>query len=185
MIMIHIGIEEQQRKEVAYILNTLLADEYLLSTKTKKYHWNVMGPRFQSLHVLFGDQYHKLDLMIDELAERVRGIGGRAIGTMTEFLKLARLDERPGVHSSESGMVEELLDAHETVIRMLRELLQQNADNPCDAGTTDFLTRLLQEHEKMAWMLRSFLGDPKLKWLKDQEAVQHENTMHEAGTYHG
>jgi starvation-inducible DNA-binding protein len=183
--MIHIGIEERMRKEVAYVLNTLLADEYVLSTKTKNCHWNVVGLHFHDLHALFGDQYHKLDLLIDELAERVRAVGGNAIGTMTEFLKFARLDERPGIYPSESAMVEDLLDAHETIIRTLRELLQQRADNPCDVGTTDFLTKLLQEHEKVAWMLRSFLGDPKLKWLKDQEAVQFERPMQEAGAYHG
>lgn len=175
--MISIGLVERERRAVNQALNMLLADEYLLSTKTKNYHWNVTGAHFHDLHGLFGDQYAKLDVLIDQVAERIRALGGNAPGTLLEFLKFTRLEEHPGKYPSERGMVEDLCDDHETVIRELRRVLERNADLFCDAGTTDFLTAVMQEHEKMAWMLRSVLGKQSqlTQWVKDQEQLQRES----------
>lgn len=175
--MINIGLVEREQREVSQTLNMLLADEYLLTTKTKNYHRNVTGARFHDLHELFGNQYAKLDVLIDQVAERIRMLGGNAPGTLLEFLKFARLEEHPGRYPCEQGMVEDLCDDHETLIRELRRVLERNADIFCDAGTTDFLTTVMQEHEKMAWILRSILGKHSqlTKWVKDQEQIQRES----------
>jgi starvation-inducible DNA-binding protein len=172
--MINTGLEDSNRREVTRVLNNLLSDEYLLSTKTKNYHWNVTGPHFHDLHALFGYQYAKLDVLIDQVGERVRALGDNAFGTMTEFLRCTRLEERPGVHPSELAMVEDLYDDHEILLRSLRGSLAGNAGLHGDIGTTDFLTGVIQEHEKMAWMLRSVLGKQThlKKWLKEQESIQ-------------
>lgn len=175
--MINIGLVERERRAVSQTLNMLLADEFLLSTKTKNYHWNVTGAHFHDLHGLFGDQYAKLDVLIDQMAERIRTLGENAPGTMVEFLKFTRLDEHPGKYPREQGMVEDLCDDHETLIRELRRVLERNADIFCDTGTTDFLTTVMREHEKMAWMLRSVLGkhSQSTKWVKDQEQIRRES----------
>src|SRR5438094_1527323 len=96
--MINIGLEDSNRREVTRVLNNLLSDEYLLSTKTKKYHWNVTGPHFHDLHTLFGNQYAKLGVFIDEIGERVRALGGNAFGTMTRFLRGTRAPVRSELH---------------------------------------------------------------------------------------
>ncbi len=175
--MINIGLVEREQREASQTLNMLLADEYLLSTKTKNYHWNVTGAHFHDLHGLFGDQYAKLDLLIDQVAERIRMLGGNAPGTMLEFLKLTCLEEQPGKYPSEEGMVEDLSDDHETLIRELRRVLERHVDIFCDAGTIDFLTTIMQEHEKMAWILRSVLGKHSqlTEWVNDQERIQRES----------
>jgi len=174
--MINIGLEDSNRREVTRVLNNLLSDEYLLSTKTKNYHWNVTGPHFHDLHTLFGNQYAKLDVFIDEVGERVRALGGNAFGTMTEFLRCTRLQERPEVHPSELAMVEDLYDDHEILLRSLRGSLAGNASLRGDIGTTELLTRAMQEHEKMVSMLQSVLGkhDQLKEWLKAQDAIQRE-----------
>jgi starvation-inducible DNA-binding protein len=137
----------------------------------------VTGAHFHDLHGLFGNQYAKLDVLIDQVAERIRTLGGNAPGTMLEFLKFTRLEEHPGKYPNERGMVGDLCDDHETLIRELRRVLERNADIFCDAGTTDFLTTLMQEHEKMAWILRSVLGKHSrlTEWVNDQEQIQRES----------
>jgi starvation-inducible DNA-binding protein len=179
--MINIGLEDSNRREVTRVLNNLLSDEYLLSTKTKNYHWNVTGPHFHDLHTLFGYQYAKLDVLVDQVGERVRALGGNAFGTMTEFLRCTRLQERPGVHPSELTMVEDLYDDHQILLRSLRGSLAGNASLRSDIGTTELFTTAIQEHEKMAWMLQSVLGkhDQLKEWLKAQEAIQREMGIHE------
>ena len=174
--MINIGLEDSNRREVTRVLNNLLSDEYLLSTKTKNYHWNVTGPYFRDLHALFGNQYAELDVLIDEIGERVRALGGNAFGTMTEFLRCTRLQEHPEVHPSELAMVEGLYDDHEILLRSLRGSLAGNASLRGDVGTTELLTRTIQEHEKMASILQSVLGkhDQLKEWLKAQDAIQRE-----------
>jgi starvation-inducible DNA-binding protein len=175
--MVNIGLVERNRSEVCQVLNTLLADEFLLSTKTKNYHWNVTGLHFHDLHQLLGEQYAKLDLLIDQIAERVRVLDNNALGTMMEFLRFTRLEEHPYYELSDRGMVEELCDDHETLIRALRKILERNADIYCDAGTTDLLTTVMQHDENMAWMLRSVLGQKShlKQWVKNQEQTQREN----------
>jgi starvation-inducible DNA-binding protein len=154
---IDIGIAEEQRKGVVGLLTALVADEYLLYTKTRNYHWNVVGPHFSELHKFFEAQYEELDDVIDEVAERARALGGRAIGTLAEFSQHARLAEKPGDAPDAPRMIANLLADHEAVIRSLRADLQACVDRYGDAGTSDFLTGLMEQHEKMAWMLRSYL----------------------------
>ncbi len=152
----NIGISDSNRDNIVKILNTLLADEYLLYTKTRNYHWNVVGPQFNDLHKFFEAQYEELDEIIDEVAERSRVLGGKALGTLAEFGQHARLKEQPGQSPAAMTMVTYLLADHEAVIRTLRADLAAVGDKYADAGTNDFLTGLMEKHEKMAWMLRSF-----------------------------
>lgn len=152
-----IGIGDKERAAVVDILNVLLADEAILYTKTRNYHWNVKGMQFNDLHKFLDAQYGELNEIVDEVAERARSLGGNAIGSMAEFLKRARLKERAGIQPDAPGMLRTLLEDHETVIRYLRADLKISQEKYGDAGTSDFLTGLLGQHEKMAWMLRSFL----------------------------
>ncbi|MCX7752971.1 MAG: DNA starvation/stationary phase protection protein [Blastocatellia bacterium] len=153
----NIGLTERQREGVVEILNTLLADEFVLYAKTRNYHWNVTGPQFHELHQFFGEQYEALSDIVDEVAERARALGGPAIGTLTEFLKRTRLKEHPGKYPSARAMLANLLEDHETIIRHLRTDSETCAEKYRDMGTNDFLIELMQRHEKMAWMLRAFL----------------------------
>ena len=153
----NIGLSDQNRAAVVKILNTLLADEFVLYTKTRRFHWNVVGPSFSALHKFFEAQYEELDETLDEVAERARALDGVASGSLSEFAQATRLQENPGENPNEKGMLAELLADHETVIRSLREDLVTVGDTYGDAGTNDFLTGLVEQHEKMAWMLRSHL----------------------------
>ena len=153
----NIGISEKNRGVVGGILNALLADEYVLYTKTRKYHWNVTGPHFSELHKFFESQYEIIDETIDEVAERARALGEAAFGTLAEFSEHTSLEEHAGKNPDADGMIEDLLEDHETVINNLRRDLKACAGKYADAGTSDFLTGLMEGHEKMAWMLRTFL----------------------------
>ena len=153
----NIGLSGEQREGVVTILNTLLADEYVLYTKTRNYHWNVVGLQFNDLHKFFETQYEALDEFVDEVAERARTVGGRASGTLDEFIRSTRLKEHPGRVPEAREMLADLLADHEAVIRTLRSDLATALDKHGDAGTSDFLTGLMEKHEKMAWMLRAFL----------------------------
>ncbi|MEH2149509.1 Dps family protein [Nostoc sp.] len=157
MRAINIGLTEEQRQGVINLLNQDLADAYLLLVKTKKYHWDVVGPQFRSLHQLWEEHYQKLTLNIDALAERIRALGGYPVGTLEGFLKLATLKEHAGNVPTATGMVANLVDDHEQVIRNLRDHVDQSGENFHDQGTADFLTGLLEQHEEIAWMLRSFI----------------------------
>lgn len=152
---INIGISTKNRKEVAKILNNILANEYVLYTKTLNYHWNVTGIVFHDFHALFLQQYEKLLDIADQVAERVRTVGEPAFGTMTEFMRHADIKEQPGTVPSASQMIKNLLADHETIIRLIRSDLQKIADTYGDLGTNNFLTEILEKHEKMAWMLRA------------------------------
>ena len=152
-----IGISEKNRQAVVSILNTLLADEYVLYTKTRNYHWNVTGVNFHDYHKFFESQYEEIDEIIDEVAERARSLGGRAFGTIKEFLGTGRLKEKPGEVPAAKGMVLSLLEDHEELIKTLRGDLVVCGESYKDAGTNDFLTGLMERHEKMAWMLRAIL----------------------------
>ena len=153
----NLGIDDKDRASVVTMLNALLADEYVLSTKTRNYHWNVVGPQFNDLHKFFGEQYEAIDEFVDDIAERARTLGGHSVATLGEFVDAARLKEHPGQYPSAEGMLENLLNDHETLIRQLRADADAAASMYHDAGTNDFLIGLMEEHEKMAWMLRSFL----------------------------
>jgi starvation-inducible DNA-binding protein len=153
----NIGLKETSRAKVLALLEPLLADEYLLYTKTRNFHWNVTGPQFNDLHKFFEAQYGMLDGFIDDIAERSRALGGRALGSMKEFLHASRLDESTGRAPKADAMLAELLRDHEKIIRWLRADVDF-AGEQGDQGTADFLTGLLEAHEKAAWMLRSFLS---------------------------
>ena len=153
----NIGLSDEQRGGVLLILNALLSDEYVLYTKTRNYHWNVVGLQFNDLHKFFEEQYKALDEIVDEVAEHARSLGGWSLGTLTEFLKHTRLKERPGKYPDAREMISNLLADHEAVIGHLRVDLMVCADKYQDMGTNNFLTDLMERHEKMAWMLRAFL----------------------------
>lgn len=152
-----IGLSERNRQGVVSILNTVLADEYTLYTRLRNYHWNVTGPQFHSLHEMFEEQYEQFAELKDDVAERVRSYGEFAIGTMQEFLEATRLSEKPGEYPEARQMVIDLVDDHEAMIRHLRDDIERVGSDYNDVGAEDFLTALLQEHQEMAWMLRTFI----------------------------
>jgi len=157
--LLNIGLSEEDRKGVIGILSKVLADEYLLFTKTRNYHWNVVGPHFHDLHKFFESQYEEVDGKIDEIAERIRSLGGNTISTMAEFIQHTRLEENPDKYNDAKTMVSQLLADHETIIRNLRKDVNVCFDKYHDIGTQDFLTGLIEDHEKMAWMLRAVIEE--------------------------
>jgi starvation-inducible DNA-binding protein len=157
MRKLNIGLSEEQRAGVIELLNRDLSDAYLLLIKTKKHHWDVVGPQFRSLHLLWEEHYEALTTNIDAMAERVRTLGGYPVGSAEGFLKYASIKEHSGDIPNANQMVERLVDDHEQVIRNLREHVDQCSEKFNDQGTADFLTGLMEQHEEMAWMLRSFL----------------------------
>lgn len=155
-LMINIGISESNRQSVSERLNALLANEFVLYTKTLKYHWNVEGKHFGPLHALFREQYEQLFEVIDLVAERIRALGFMADGTLAEFSQNTTLLENPKNNPDQISMIQNLLEDHEAIIRQLREDLDF-AFEAGDAGTNNMLTDLLEKHEKTAWMLRAHL----------------------------
>ncbi len=152
---VHIGLAVANRAKIIQILNTLLADEHLLYTKTRNYHWNVTGIHFTTLHELFEQQYNQIKVMADDIAERTRMMGGTAIGTLAEFSEATRLSENAGVIPSAVDMIANLLDDHEQIISKLREDVEACAEEYNDEGTADLLVGIMRSHEEMTWMLRS------------------------------
>lgn len=153
----NIDISEKKLKDIATLLNTLLADEYLLYTKTRNAHWNIQGNNFMELHKFFESQYDALDIIIDDTAERVRALGHFALGSLKDFLKVARLSEQNDDFTDQKHILQTLLEDHESIIRSLRKDVTVIGDELKDLGTADFITGLMEQHEKMAWMLRSYL----------------------------
>lgn len=154
---INLGLSDAQRQGVCMLLNRILADMSVLYTKTRNYHWNVTGMQFHSLHETFEEQYGEIAENIDEVAERVRSLGEHPIATLREFLQHAQLPEEPGAIPDAATMLANLIRDHEHVIMQLRQAVASCDEDFGDAGTSDFLTGLMEEHEKMAWMLRAFV----------------------------
>jgi starvation-inducible DNA-binding protein len=152
----NIGLTDKNAQQIAATLNKILANEHILYAKTHNYHWNYIGDNFMEMHKFYEGQYEELAEMIDEVAERIRMIGHFAEGRLKEYLKLTDLEE-PAPTPDQQKQVRNLLDDHETVIRQLRQQVDIMQDKLKDAGTADFLTGLMEKHEKMAWMLRSYL----------------------------
>lgn len=152
---INIGINEQDRAEIAGSLSRLLADTYTLYLKTHNFHWNVTGPMFQTLHLMFEQQYNELALAVDLIAERIRALGVPAPGSYREFGRLSSVDEAEGVPPA-TEMIRQLVEGQEAVIRTARNGFKV-ADKANDQPTADLLTQRMQVHEKTAWMLRSLL----------------------------
>ncbi|NJK28935.1 MAG: DNA starvation/stationary phase protection protein [Acaryochloris sp. RU_4_1] len=152
---INIGISEQDRQHIAEGLSRLLADTYTLYLKTHNFHWNVTGPMFQTLHLMFEEQYNELALAVDAVAERIRTLGFPAPGTYKEYSQLTSIQEANGVPTAED-MIKELVAGQEAVVRTARSVFPI-ADEAHDEPTADLLTQRMQIHEKTAWMLRSLL----------------------------
>ena len=154
---INIGIPAADRKAIADGLSRLLADSYTLYLKTHNYHWNVKGPMFQTLHLLFETQYNELALAVDLVAERIRALGHPAPGTYAEFSKLTTIKETLGVPSAKE-MIKDLVSGQEAVVRTARSIFPV-VEKVRDEPSADLLTQRMQIHEKNAWMLRSLLED--------------------------
>ena len=152
---VHIGINEPDRKKLAQGLSKVLADSYLLYIKTHAFHWNVKGPMFNTLHLMFEEQYNELFAAVDEIAERIRALGYPAPGSYKSFSELSSMKESEG-RLSANEMIRELLAGQETVIRASRELVGL-ASQVGDEATADLATNRMKQHEKVAWMLRSLL----------------------------
>lgn len=152
---INTGIDAKDRAAIAQGLSKLLADTYLLYLKTHNFHWNVEGPMFQTLHVMFMDQYTEAWNAIDLVAERIRSLGHYAPGTYKQYLKLGSIKETEGVPKA-TQMVKQLIEAQEAVVRTARSVLPL-AERANDQPTLDVLTQRMDVHEKNAWMLRSLL----------------------------
>jgi starvation-inducible DNA-binding protein len=152
---IDLGIKPQDRKAIAQGLSRLLADTYTLYLKTHNFHWNVKGPMFQTLHLMFETQYNELALAVDLIAERIRALGYPAPGSYAEYSKLSSIKEATGVPAAKK-MIAELVAGQEAVVRTARSIFPV-VDKANDEPTADLLTQRMQIHEKTAWMLRSLL----------------------------
>ncbi len=153
-----IGLSEINLQRSIDLLSVVLSDEMTLYIKTRKFHWNVAGESFMEMHKLFEKQYTALEKVIDEVAERIGKLGGKAVGTMNEFTLLSRIVEHPNKYPVQKAMLLELLNDHEMVIAELRKDIDVCTDDNHDAGTADLLTKILQEHETTAWTLRRYLS---------------------------
>jgi starvation-inducible DNA-binding protein len=166
----NIGLDSDVRRSVVEILNKTLANETVLTVKTRGAHWNVSGSGFFELYILFDSQYKLLNDISDEIAERVRMMGGIAIGSLQEFIDYAWVEEQPGVVPD----ILRLIADHEATIRFLREDAKKVTEEYEDEGTFELLVSVMRLHEKMAWMLRSYIendpiiGESQNRILKDE-----------------
>ena len=154
---IDIGIEKKDREDIAEGLKKLLADTYTLYLKTHNFHWNVTGPMFQTLHLMFETQYTELASAVDVIAERIRSLGSPAPGTYKQYAELSSIKEDEGVPKAQD-MIRLLVEGQESVVRTARSLYP-SAEKALDEATADLLTQRIQLHEKTAWMLRSLLEE--------------------------
>lgn len=151
---INIGLSIETRQKMVTLLNTLLADEFVLYVKTLKCHWNVQGIVFHDFHALFKEQYEKLFEFVDLIAERARALGAPALGSLKEFSTVTQLQEMDKAKLSPLEMINALLKDHATIIRTIRKDIEI-ANSVNDQGTSNFLQDLIIKHEKLAWMLRA------------------------------
>ena len=154
---VNIGITGEARQEIAEQLSHLLADTYMLYLKTHNFHWNVTGPTFSTLHLMFETQYNETWLAVDEIAERMRAIGHFAPGTTKDFAKYATITETDGLPNWKE-MVRHLMVDNETLVRTARKVFEV-AQKGGDEATCDLINRRVQAHEKAAWMLRSIIQE--------------------------
>lgn len=165
--MCNLGLKQEALDMVVEKLNILIADEYVLLTKTLKYHWCVRGVFFGPLHALFQTQYEHAFATVDMLAERVRTLGGMPLSTLSEFVEHTRLEEAPGEYPDAGSMIADLVDTHEIIIQQIRDDVM-TMEKSGDIGTIDMLTQLIQTHEKDAWFLRAHLENDD-----EENAEQH------------
>jgi len=154
-----IGITNTRLHTTVAVLTQVLSDEHVLYIKLRNYHWNVTGQHFAELHGLFAEQFGILASHIDDVAERIRTLGAHTPGTMTEYLQRTVLREHAGRVCGANEMLHDLLGDREAIIRFIRESLELPAGSDLDLGSSDLLTGVMREHEKMAWMLRAILTD--------------------------
>lgn len=152
----NIGIEKQNREAVAEALQQLLADEMLLYVKTRNYHWNIKANNFSELHTFYEEQYTELEQIIDEVAERIRMLGHISIGTMKDFLDYTHLEEQDYTTDADEQL-NQLIEDHEAIIHFLRKCGRDFDEEFNDLGSTDFVIALMEQHEKMHWMLDSYM----------------------------
>ena len=157
LLQIDIGINEKERKEISDGLSKLLADSYTLYLKTHNFHWNVTGAMFNTLHLMFEQQYNELALAVDLIAERIRALGFPAPATYAEFSKLSSIPETPGIIPYAEEMIKLLVEGNEAVVKTARTIFPM-AERANDESTFDLLTQRMQLHEKTAWMLRSMIS---------------------------
>lgn len=150
-----IGLTKKDLEKSVENLTVLLSNEMILYVKLRKFHWNVSGNSFMELHKLFEEQYNDIENMIDEVAERIGKLGGKAIGTMNEFLKHTVLEESAN-YETQDKMLAELLSDYEKVISNLRNMIANMEEDSKDFGTIDFITAIIQSHESKAWVLRRY-----------------------------
>ena len=153
----NIGIRQEHLAEISQILSHILADEFVLYTKTRNAHWNLEGTNFHSMHILFESQYNEMAEMVDRIAERIRMLGHYAPATLKQFLELTHLTEQTREKNDSKGFIKELLNDHEAVIINVRKQINPVGEQLKDPGTSDCLTALIEYHEKTAWILRSHL----------------------------
>ncbi|MDT7827379.1 DNA starvation/stationary phase protection protein [Pricia sp. S334] len=154
----NIGITKENRQKTTDILSKVLADEFVLYTKTLRAHWNLEGHDFHTKHLFFEEHYNAIKKFADGVAERIRQIGHYAPGTMGDFLKLTHLTEKYEGENTSLGYSAALLEDHDAIIQFIRENISKVEEEYEDVGTGDFLTGLMQEHEEMAWMLRATIA---------------------------
>ena len=154
----NIGITDKNLQNSTTLLSGILSNEMVLYTKTRKFHWNVAGESFMELHKLFEKQYKELEESIDEVAERIGKLGFNTIGTMQAFLSLSVIKERPDKYAQPKDLLKELLTDHETMVVILRKGIDESSNKNKDAGTADFLTGFMEQHETTAWILRRYLN---------------------------
>lgn len=151
-----IGIKAGSREKTAEFLSAILADEFILYTKTRNAHWNVEGSDFHAMHLFFESQYTELETVIDEVAERIRQIGHYAPATLKEYLALTHLTEARQSGNDSKSFIKDLLADHDTIIKHIRENIN-TIEEELDYGTSDFVTGIMMLHEKQAWMLRAHI----------------------------
>lgn len=154
-----LGITQKNLDGVNKLLNKVLADGNILYIKLRKFHWNLSGNNFLELHELFEEQYNAVAEAVDLVAERISTLGGIAIGTTKEFAEQSQLKENPGKVPDNQSMLRELVEDHESIIKSQRDFIDQCDSKFKDVGSADLLTRLIQEHEKMAWKLRKYFKE--------------------------
>ncbi len=154
----NLGLTTDQIQKLIDILKKTLADEVVLTTKLRKYHWNVTGPNFAELHELFEKQYDETFDMADEVAEYIRIYGELSPGTLTEFLNDTRLQENPGKNGTADEMLRDILETHEAIVRNLREDVRVAGSEIGDPAIEDFLVGMIHKHQKMAWMIRASIS---------------------------
>jgi len=151
---------DKVKNEVGTLLNKLLADEYVLYTKTRNAHWNVTGSNFYELHKFFEIQHDVLDVMIDDIAERIRATGHFALGSLRDFLRVTQVSEENSDFGNSTQIIQTLIIDHETILHIIRNDIIPNSEKIKDYGTIDFVLGIIEQHEKMLWMLRAFLSEP-------------------------